>query len=108
MFWSCFFSFEQFSWEIERGTAGAAWGHVDAEQNPTEQIQLVTALLLTQVTSIFLPLHHCVFLSLSLVAPHRAIGRDFLQDCPLMIFVGAGAEGSFSSAPCGHNKPECP
>lgn len=91
MFWSCFFSFEQFSWEIERGTAGAAWGYVDAEQNPTEQIQWVTALHLTQVThatSIFLPLRHCVFLSLSLVPPHRAIARDFLQDCRLMIFVG--------------------
>lgn len=50
--------------------------------------------------------------SLTIVgAPHRAIGRDFLQDCRLMIFVGGPfifrAEGSFSSAPGGHNKPEC-
>lgn len=71
---SCFFSFEEFSKKIDCGTAGAAWGRVfvDADQNPTAQTPLVTALLRTQVThttSICRLLCHCVFLSLLLVPP---------------------------------------
>lgn len=71
-----------FPGQIDGGTAGAAWGGVDAEQNPTEQIQIshraapntsseARDLRFSVVTS------HC--LSLTFVgAAHRAIGRDFL------------------------------
>lgn len=88
---------------------------VDADQNPTEQTPLVTAVLRTQVTH---TTSVCTVISLCFSftfvgASCWATGRDFLQDRRLMVFVGLvyilRAEGSYSSsAPGGHNKPECP